>query len=356
MNLTQAHVDAVNKFAFAKPLEKERQVLEENKDLLLTDEAEYVLRELLQQHKDDDKVISRLSDNLTAIIFCRRDGIEKTYESIALLHSVKGKGDDAMRQLFKVHPHAGHFLAMTSRIPMDLSGTLHEKLWSWLSTSDWTQSKEYIEQHPELLTDESEAELKNIIEEARRQKRRQLPIIEDHLKMLRQCRQKGIEAVYKRKVKRSPVPVSDIFTELPLDIVMRIQNIESQADVNRLIEDHPEVLPYIEEIAERSLKMQDPLKRTIWEWVGEQNTRKSKQILKKNPELLSKKAETMLNELLATAHESNEDDQIVLFENHLFLQAQCRKHGIERGYEELARRKSGYSSYKDKDGSSHRRN
>ena len=80
MTPTQDEImEAVQAFITAETWADSKQIVETNRDVLLTDAADEVLASLLEQYKDDENATRQLEEHRRLLLRCRDEGIEAAF-------------------------------------------------------------------------------------------------------------------------------------------------------------------------------------------------------------------------------------------------------------------------------------
>ncbi|MFQ5856187.1 MAG: CpXC domain-containing protein, partial [Anaerolineae bacterium] len=74
--------------------------------------------------------------------------------------------------------------------------------------------------------------------------------------------------------------------------------------------------------------------RTLFEFVRAETWAESRRIVEQHPELLSDEADALLGQVIDTAREQADEDEVHIFEEHRALLRRCRKVGVEQAFAE----------------------
>ena len=142
------------------------QLMEKQAELLLSEKADSILKELSEEHRDDPDLLETLVSLRHLLVRCQDIGIRAAFSAL------------------ETSPEEG-------------VKALPELLLEWTNTPDWKKSQHYLEAHPEMLSDEAELTLENLVKEA--QDDGNLDAVftyHQHQDLLRKSRDESIEAAY----------------------------------------------------------------------------------------------------------------------------------------------------------------
>jgi tetratricopeptide (TPR) repeat protein len=142
----------------------EKAYLHRHADKLLTDAAQVVLEFMKDNFSQHKELFKKYCNLLEA---CRKRGIDTAY---SLVEQFGGQLTEAFSSI------------------LDIA----EKLDTWVKIHDWSTSREYLEKNADvLLTDAGEAALQTLAKSNNDD-----PLLEEHLRILRDCRKQGIQPFY----------------------------------------------------------------------------------------------------------------------------------------------------------------
>src|SRR5215217_341006 len=75
----QQIAEAVLAFVNAQTWAQSKQIVEDHRDLLLTDAADAILVGLLEQYSDNENAVRELEEHRALLLHCRRDGIDAAF-------------------------------------------------------------------------------------------------------------------------------------------------------------------------------------------------------------------------------------------------------------------------------------
>ncbi len=108
--------------------------------------------------------------------------------------------------------------------------------------------------------------------------------------------------------------------------------------LEQLRQEDPEAYRQLEEAAQRVMQ-QIPLLQALQSFIQAETWGKSRRILEQHPELLTDEADALLEQLIQTARERNDENARQLFEQHRNLLRRCRQVGIEQAFQEQSQGK-----------------
>jgi len=83
---------------------------------------------------------------------------------------------------------------------MGQSGSLMERLLTFINADNWNESQRFLEQHPELLGEDADAALAQLMEQ--QDEDGAIRVLQEHRELLQRCRAVGIEAAFQEKLAR----------------------------------------------------------------------------------------------------------------------------------------------------------
>lgn len=221
---THNTMDILLTFVNARTWAKSKRILEEHQHILLTDKAEKLLIELMGEQHDEGS-IHTLKEHQTIIRQARAEGIDAAFvrfhrppsetatscvgpppdvelppiplELREHLESVRSPED--LRQLMDEEPDVVPIMAQMMEIAAQYhpSIALGMHLQTWMQTPTLLEQKTYLQEHPEMLTDESDRLFSSLIQSADLQDDDEVvDMLMEHRNLLRQARAKGIDAAF----------------------------------------------------------------------------------------------------------------------------------------------------------------
>lgn len=121
---------------------------------------------------------------------------------------------------------------------------LAERLIEWVQTPTWADSRTYLENHPELLTDEAEQVLVRLREVQDDEGARRT--LDEHLALLRHCQSEGIEAAFAERTGGGLPPelrraVEALGPELGQQLLEIVERVSSLEELEAELEKHPQL-------------------------------------------------------------------------------------------------------------------
>ena len=199
---------AVLSFVRAETWQESKRIVTNLQNVLLTDQADDVFAMLLGQHGDDARAMYMLEDHRQLLHRCRVEGIEA-----------------AFAERFPPSPEA-----------------LADKLLTFVCAVSWSESKAYLAEHPELLTDEALVVLERLIRRQEHEEPRR--ILRQHRALLAEARQKGLDEAFAPLMRQSPSESLNTLTGL-MDALIECDN---PAAVVELGAQHPNL--FVDEMDE----------------------------------------------------------------------------------------------------------
>ncbi|NJP07558.1 MAG: hypothetical protein HC837_19005, partial [Chloroflexaceae bacterium] len=180
--LEQQHRDAVLALLNTGNWDEKQRIVETQHALLLTDEADRVLTHMLQQYQSDADT-RKLQQHRTLLRRCRKIGIAAAFAKRAQHASQPNPQATAERAQHASQSNPQAALAITIQ--------------QWIATPNWDESERYLQQHPELLTDEAQQLLDQMLQMAQQlNDENAIRMFQQHRTLLRRCRNIGIAAAF----------------------------------------------------------------------------------------------------------------------------------------------------------------
>jgi len=231
---------------------------------------------------------------------------------------------------------------------------------NFVETETWNDSQQYLEQHPELLSDQAVNFLAKLIEKVRAQEDKEfLSLLEEHYALIERCRKIGIDSAFSEKIQPQGLPqiVREFFyaktweesriiveqhpelldpeTDKFLDHLKEIIQSEKSDETLNFIEEHLSLLRRCREIGiQQAFVEKEPnaeslsLALVLQEFIEANTWSESKQILENHPELLSDDAENLLIKTIDANRIQGSQNIIDLFEEHLSILRESRVLGV----------------------------
>ena len=250
--ITQAMVSFVN----AKNWDESKEIVEQNKTLLLTDEADALFADLLTEYADNPNATRRLTEHRALLQRCRTEGIEAAFAdkvrpappaapdisdmaSELMAHLMSIESEEELTQLLTEHPELLPAMQQAEQGASDVVQELVDKLFPFIRAETWAESKAYLLEHPELLTDDADMVFGLLIEQAAQQGNADHHrIFTQHRQLLSEARQRGIEAAFAPFMTSSPSEQTNAL----LPLLNALLECDSPRAVIALAEEHPELL------------------------------------------------------------------------------------------------------------------
>ncbi len=116
-------------------------------------------------------------------------------------------------------------------------------VWDLINADSWSDSQEIVErEHERLLSEEADLVLNNLLEKYQDDEHMTI-VLEDHQDLLKACKAEGIDNAFKKKISEA-IPLG-----LSPELTTRMLSIRSEADMNELVENHPDVQAVLNKIA-----------------------------------------------------------------------------------------------------------
>lgn len=208
----------------------------------------------------------------------------------------------------------------------------------WINIPLGTESKVYLSQHPELLTDEADAIISEIIQNAYDEQPDFVNVLEHRLDILRNARTNGIDEAFS--------DVLSFIHDVPADVLAELQTIQSKEELQKLTAEHPELVPILMMMAQQQgnldvtqqqgyLEAAPSFASSIVEWFNAPDWNTQKAFLKENPRLLTDEAYDFMNEFMTRTRPDHTEQLIAdMFEEHRKLLFSARTIGIDDAYTE----------------------
>lgn len=175
---------------------------------------------------------------------------------------------------------------------------LGQTILQWMNFEAWDASREFFWEHPEIAGEEADevfAALRDIA--LAREDAEMLEDLDVHVEIVRAARASGIDVAYQRYLVTDDdgEPQGDPRAELQA----RFQElgIHSQADLERLLPDHPE----LEHLIQRVMQTEDPLLQAINQLMTARSPQDVAFLVRNHPVLLTDEGMNALREIMSNA-------------------------------------------------------
>lgn len=291
---------------------RERKACLDTHPELLSDDVETMINEYIDNVRGELKRM--LEEDRDMLARARAVGIDAAYAEWKEREEQEAQelGDDAIRM-------EDIEAALDSE---EANDPLMEVLFDWLE-NPWNQRREFVQEHPELLSDRADYLMTWLIEHE--QMKRVMTNLETHRDVLRRARSEGIDKAFEGWER--PSPLSDISPRLRT----RLRGIKSGEDLGDLIMEFPQIAAVIERALRSATdNPQMQLFLALNDWVSKvQSWHESRAFLHAHPELLSDEAFEMLEQLSERATGTHLEK---LVDMHLKVLKNARIHGVDMTY------------------------
>ena len=300
--------NALDAFVSAQTWTKSKRIVEAQLDLLLTDEAEFVLTLLLQQYAHDQNVVRLLQEHHELLQGCRAEGIEAAFAErirpattpdippalMARLGSVRSEAE--LEQLLREHPELLPVLMqMQNAVEENPQLRLVPLMQALIQCDSPHAVLTLVAQHSDLLSDEMDALLQQFIAHARAQGNAKGDGMAQHVEKrhatLRQLRQ-----------------------------IMRETGMSAKAVV--------QAVRGVQEMPPDTLS-QTALLQSMQGLVTSSNWLEARLYVEEHPELLSDEADRMLADMITEAQKQGEEGMVRHFQEHRTRLARARQEGLD---------------------------
>lgn len=356
--------NAVLAFINAETWSESKRIVEQHQDVLLTDVADQVFASLLAHYTEDANATHTLTAHRAILRQARNEGIDAAFaervnptrvdiptELLARLQQVQT--EEEMTQLLEDHPELVPILEqLMQQQTQSPDVVLARILQEWITTNTWSTKQAYLSENQNvLLTDAAEAALERLIQVAEQQNdTNALHIFTTHHAILHQARSEGIDAAFSEHVQpaqaapqAAPQPFGSGLSgleSLPPELLTRLQQVETEEEMQQLLEEHPELVSILEQIQQTI--MQESLVmvgEAIQAWVTAETWESSKTYLSEHQDiLLNDTAEAALEHMIQRFQENNDANATRILASHQTLLRQARSEGIDAAFAEVLSR------------------
>ncbi len=243
-----AIAEAIVAFVNTSDWGEARQIVEENRALLLDPSADVIFRQLLDAVQDNPDKIRVLVAHQTMLRWCRRYGIDEAFR--------RAEEGDA-----------------TAPQPQDVADAIYQ----FVNTSDWDEAQAVAEAYKELLLHPHADDVFEAIIAAQGDDGRTVEVLRKHQTVLRWCREDGLSAGFERA--RQQQVQDDAISDLISQAVLAFVNTNSWDEAQQVVEEHQAVLlhPAADQVLEQVIATQEDESaieilrshRTVLQWCRE---------------------------------------------------------------------------------------
>jgi hypothetical protein len=224
--------------------------------LLLTDEGQALLRQGIANARQlgQEEMARHIEERYEALCQLREEGV--TLEQL-LAEAIPPELRDILAELGPVSSEAEleeklrqrpdlreRLEALQQAVPPQHEADLADRLIEWVQTPTWADSRTYLENHPDLLTDEAEQVLVRLREVQDDEGARRT--LDEHLALLRRCRAEGIEAAFAERTGGGLPPelrraVEALGPELGQQLLEILERVSSLEELEAELDKHPQL-------------------------------------------------------------------------------------------------------------------
>lgn len=260
------------------------EIVEKEQELLLSEEADFVFINLLEEHKNNPKVVNMLEEHRELLKECKANGIQSAFmnkrirripldlptELTNRLFAIRS--EEEMNELVQSHPEVQALLDKlagatrvafaqfmveneqeeeekpSAELTSEKRQALANKLKLFISKETLEETEAYLDDHPELVTQEGFAVMEMLVERATRTG-------DNHIINLFTLHRDILSDALHEKV---DLELAEFFSEsAPVsiwDILNELTECENYEEVYDLVEEYPELLSdYVDNILEQSI-------------------------------------------------------------------------------------------------------
>jgi hypothetical protein len=253
--------------------------------------------------------------------------------------------------------------------------TLADVLGEFINSEDWEEARRTVEEHPNLLSDEAQSLLSGNIEDYRKMDRDDVAdYLEEHRVVLQRCREVGVEKAFDEEEQRTEDRERQRIEELtklrpadptpPQAAVWQWLMTTDPDEVETTLSAHPELaadqaaLDYIDALMQqakdagylvaldylsghhellRDIYELPPTMRALEAFMAAPTWSESRQILEKNPDLLSDEALQMVDNVIREAETAGDESTANALRTYRQVLQRAREEGIEKAILEAER-------------------
>ncbi|MGB8646014.1 MAG: CpXC domain-containing protein [Anaerolineae bacterium] len=233
--------------------------------------------------------------------------------------AIAGKLEEAIAQA-QAEIENNPTLSAALRLLQD-NQTLAQTLQEWITAGDWDRSKTMLQEHLELLTDDAERVFGALLDLAHLQGDVEgVHVLSNRHDLLAAARRDGIDAAY------AQYPAEDgaeTEAQAELESRMRELGIQSQADLERAVQEHPE----LRELIERAMVEENPMLQALAALLQAGSPEQVQETLRDYPILSSDEAIQAIRAGIANARSAGQEEMAQHIEQQLDLLMQLKGDG-----------------------------
>ncbi|NJP05883.1 MAG: hypothetical protein HC837_09805 [Chloroflexaceae bacterium] len=195
----QDYQEAILALISIDELIKSEPIIEEHRELLLTDEADQVFAELIQNYRYTEETVRKLTQARRLVQRCREVDMNTAFREL-IERRLREEMVNQFERLLAKEPDKLAILQEKVQQAMQKDPDLQPlmTIQAWIMEPSWEAKRRYLESHPELLTDESDVRMSDLI--AKMGQNAPLPtdtnFLQQHQTILRRSREVGIDAAF----------------------------------------------------------------------------------------------------------------------------------------------------------------
>ena len=175
--------ETVVTFIFAESWGERKCIVEEFRDVLLTDTADEVLADLITSNKDDEDTVNALEEHRALLARCRQEGIDAAFA-------------EDLQPSPATQRHQG------TDVEWD---QVRDAVADFVNIRPWVASKLVLKQRQELLLTDTANEVLAGLISSNKDDEETVGVLEEHRQLMARCREKGIDAAFaERSQKKQP--------------------------------------------------------------------------------------------------------------------------------------------------------
>ncbi len=208
---------------------------------------------------------------------------------------------------------------------LDQNQSLAQTLQEWVSADTVDTSKQFLQAHPELLTDTAEATLSALLDLTNvQQDADAMQMLTDHRDLLGIARREGIDAAYAQIPDDSEIAEPATAEQSELEARLRELGINSQQDLERAVQEHPELRGLIE----RALLSDNPLLQALDALLKADSMEAVNEVVRTYPILLDDEALQAIREGIANARRAGQEEMAQRIEERLGTLTQLKTNSM----------------------------
>ncbi len=202
---------------------------------------------------------------------------------------------------------------------------LAQTLQEWISAISVDASKQFLQAHPELLTDTADRTLSALLDLTQAQQDTEAAqMLADHRDLLSIARREGIDAAYAQIPENGESAEPATAEQSKLEARLRELGVKTQPDLERAVQEHPE----LRELIERAVMSGNPLLQALNSLVKADTPEDLQDLVRTYPILLDDEAIQAIREGIANARRAGQEEMAQLMEQRLEMLAQLKTSGI----------------------------